>query len=136
MTNPTAITIILMLITLIQPPSAAASRSRLSPVDHELHAWLAPLAQLDENGPAGMSRNPLHLLARFYRQAGFQPVWNGPAGLLPQGEILLHLMANAAKSGLFSDDQPPAPLDRMPIHEVSFVDMSPPPDWHLTSNSM
>ncbi|WP_155320142.1 L,D-transpeptidase family protein [Desulfosarcina alkanivorans] len=127
MTNSTIITILVVLITLFQPCPAAALRERIPTVDHELHAWLAPIAQMEENRLAGMGRNPLHPLARFYRQVGFQPVWNGPAGLLPQGEILLHLMALAARNGLFIDDAPPVPLNRMPTQEISFADASPLP---------
>lgn len=104
-----SILLLLIMIAVVVPlPTTSATEMKHAVVDSELRSRLSPVVDIDQNMGTGMLNASLVPVARFYRQVGFQPVWNGPEGLLPQGEILLQLMSHVSDAGLFAADYRPS----------------------------
>ena len=66
-------------------------------------------------------------VARFYQEIGYQPVWMGPHGLLPAGQIALQMMANAFEAGLAPDDYRVLDLETARIDGIDYADEMPTP---------
>jgi murein L,D-transpeptidase YcbB/YkuD len=64
--------------------------------NEDLLAWMAQL-------PTD-SKDRLSDVARFYQRVGYRPVWTGPDGLLPHGELLLETITMASTAGLDLED--------------------------------
>lgn len=102
MKNETIIILLLMMTALFHSP-AVATEAPQRPVNEALKTRLKPGATLGEELSITTTDSPLHPVARFYEKVGYHPVWTGSTGLLPQGEFLLQMLADAAQTGSFED---------------------------------
>ena len=99
MKHGTIIALVLVTTAVLHSPSRALDDVGV-PNSVDLRAWMTHLAQLDAQPLATVSEHPFSGIARFYQRVGYQPVWTGPDGLLPQGELLLETLTKASTAGL------------------------------------
>ncbi len=105
--NSKTIVSILGIMTFVFTWAASVKAANLTPSGHgSLYTWLASFDGRDGTATAGMNKDPVASLARFYGKVGFQPVWTGPDGLLSGGTLLSEDMFSACRTGFFSQDYP------------------------------
>lgn len=100
-------------------PTVAAGTPQQDTANGSRQRW-APDAGIDPIRSVPMQHPALAALARFYRKVGYLPVWTGREGLLPQGEILLKIMAEAPDAGLFAEDYPISYVEAIRTDRVFF----------------
>ena len=91
--KPCVIVLIVFLSCSLPAPLALGAETQTAAT--ALAAWLAPISQADDSDTAGTPPPSLRMVARFYREVSFRPVWTHPGGLLPRGRRLLQAMAGA-----------------------------------------
>ena len=79
-------------------PAAALADGMFSD-EKDLQTWVARLSHRQPPHPTA-SHDPGSDVARFYRLVGCRPVWAGPGGLRPNGEVLVQAIAKAPAAGL------------------------------------
>jgi murein L,D-transpeptidase YcbB/YkuD len=93
MKHGSIIAFIFVIIVIFHSP-AVALESTAALESKALQAWMARLSATDAKG-----QNLYSAVARFYQQVGYHPVWTGPDGLLPDGEMLLQTITQASTAG-------------------------------------
>ena len=105
---------IIMAGTLIQ--SLAWAEIQNDKIDPKTRTKPTIAARIESQPREALQQVPEHPVVRFYQELGYLPVWIGPNGLLKPGEVLLKIVENAAKEGLFPDGH------RLSVPETSLID--------------